>query len=135
MDQTLTELRIQVPTAEGGSFAAHLVEPRGSDGRALVLLHTMFGIDERFRGFCREYAAQGYTVIAPNLFWRFSDAVEMDHSPEGYKTGYEYVERLDLARCVEDIAASIHALRERDRRVTKVGLIGYCMGEIGRAHV
>ncbi len=119
--------RVKVPTAGGDTFGAYVVRPETPNGRALVLLHTMFGINDRFRGFCREYAEHGYTVIAPHLFWRFTDSVEMEHTPESYQKGHDYVERLDMAQGVGDVAASICYLRERDR-VAKVGVIGYCMG-------
>ena len=126
--QRIIEQRVEVPTAGGASFRARLVRPEAPNGRGLVLLHTMFGINDMFRGFCREYADQGYSVLAPDLFWRFGETVDLDYSPENYQKGHGYVERLQMELSLEDVAASIRYLRRFDPPSAKVGLVGYCMG-------
>ncbi len=124
----LIEQRADVPIAGGARFRAHVVRPETPNGRGLILLHTMFGINDMFRGLCREYADQGYSVLAPDLFWRFGETVDMDYSPESYQKGYDYIERLQMDLSLEDVAASIRYLRSFDPPSAKVGLVGYCVG-------
>ena len=80
---------MQVAAGDGNTFGAYIVRPDTPSER--TLLHKMFGINDQFRGFCRGYAEQGYTVIAPDLFWRFADSGEngayAGEIPQGVRLG------------------------------------------------
>ena len=48
---------------------AFLVDPPGGDqGPGVLVLHSWWGLNHWVRDFCRRLAAQGYTVLAPDLF-------------------------------------------------------------------
>lgn len=42
--------------------------PGGGDGPGVLVLHSWWGLTEWVRDFCRRLAAEGYTVLAPDLF-------------------------------------------------------------------
>lgn len=118
---------ISVPTA-GGTMDAFLAVPPAARGPGLLLLQEIFGVNPHIRGVAEQYALAGFTVIAPDLFWRQQRRVEL-----GY-VGAERDHALDLMRTVTredatlDMAATLATLRKRPECGGRVGAIGYCMG-------
>ena len=66
---------INVDAADGsGSFRAYLAVPAAGKGPGLVLAQEIFGVNSTMQEAADAYAAQGYTVLVPDLFWRRSRA-------------------------------------------------------------
>jgi carboxymethylenebutenolidase len=118
---------ISVP-APGGRFDAYLALPPAGRGPGLLLLQEIFGVNPHIRGVAEQFALAGFTVLAPDLFWRQARRVEL-----GY-VGAEREQALALMRsvtredAVADMSASVAALRARPECGPHVGAIGYCMG-------
>ena len=53
-----------------GTFRAHISRPATLPAPVVVVLQELFGVNADIRATCDELAAQGYTAIAPDLFWR-----------------------------------------------------------------
>jgi carboxymethylenebutenolidase len=119
---------VTVPAADGGSFRAYLALPPRTPAPGIVMQHTMFGVNDQFRGFCHAYAAEGFVVIAPDLFWRIEPGIELDYAEESYEKGHGYIKIFDKDKGVEDVEATRRFLLALPEHRGKVAAVGYCLG-------
>lgn len=121
-----SEVTIATPD---GPMMAYCAAPAGGAPRpAVLLLMEAFGLTEHMRGVARRIAAEGYVVLAPDLY----------HREPGQRTfGYEEVEdamatmyRLDFAGGLErDLRAALgHLATRADVRAERIGVTGFCLG-------
>ena len=75
------DLSTQWTTVPGpdGEFDAFLALPRSGHGPALLLLQEIFGVNAHIRAVAEQYAADGYVVLAPDLFWRQGKRLEFGY--------------------------------------------------------
>jgi carboxymethylenebutenolidase len=119
---------IEVKAKDGGSFKAYLATPAKGSGPGIVLLQEIFGVNAYIRSVADYYAEEGYVVLAPDLFWRIKPGIELGFTEEERKQAFAYREKFDVDRSVEDIGATIAALRTLPEMKGKVGAIGFCLG-------
>src|SRR5262249_21809753 len=109
-------------------FSGYLSLPPGGSGPGLIVLQEIFGVNAHIRAVTDRWAEEGYVAIAPDIFWRVEPGVELSYTPEGTQKGRELRQKLDLDQTVEDIAATLAALRARPECSGKAGVVGYCFG-------
>jgi carboxymethylenebutenolidase len=119
---------IDIETADG-KFGAYLSLPRGGKGPGIVLIQEIFGVNQHIRNVADQYAADGYVVIAPDLFWRHGARIELGYDEAGWKRAVELMQATDFATSQQDIAATVKVLRGLDAvGGAKVASVGYCLG-------
>jgi len=118
---------IEVKVADG-SFGAYLALPRGGKGPGIVLIQEIFGVNAHIRSVCEQYAADGYVVLAPDIFWRQAPRIELSYDEADWKRAAALKQATDPQQAVADIAATIEVLRGLDGVGPKVASIGYCFG-------
>jgi carboxymethylenebutenolidase len=107
----------------------YLAAPRSGSGPGIVVLQEIFGINAVMRGIADDLAAQGYVALVPDLFWRLEPGVELtDKTDAEWQHAFNLMNRFDVNTGVEDIQASIDALRTQPGVGAKVGAVGYCLG-------
>jgi carboxymethylenebutenolidase len=74
------------------------------------------------------YAAEGYVVVAPDLFHPFGPNIELGYTEADHAKAYDYYQRLDVARAVRDIQATVDYARTMPESTGKVGVLGFCLG-------
>lgn len=120
---------IKVAAADGsGTFRAYLSLPPGGKGPGLVVAQEIFGVNATMREVADTYAAQGYVVAVPDLFWRQQPEVELGYTPDDWQKAFGFYGGFDESKGVEDIQATLTALRARPEVAPKAGVIGYCLG-------
>jgi carboxymethylenebutenolidase len=119
---------IDVAARDGGKFTAYLATPAQGSGPGLVLLQEIFGINDYMKSMADRYAEEGYVVLVPDLFWRMKPGVVLGYEEADFAQALDYHERFDVEASVDDIAATIDALRRLPEHAGKVGAIGYCLG-------
>jgi len=119
---------VTVKAKDGGSFKAYLAAPEKGSGPGIVLLQEIFGVNGYIRGVADHYAEEGYVVLAPDLFWRIEPGIELGFSEEERQQAFAYRAKLDVDKAVEDIGATIAALRAIPQCKGKIGAIGFCLG-------
>jgi carboxymethylenebutenolidase len=117
---------VTIAAKDSGSFKAYLAKPEKGSGPGIVLLQEIFGINQYVRDVADYYAEEGYVVIAPDLFWRLEPGVELDESQ--FEKAFGLYQKFDVAKAVDDIAASVTALKARPECVGKIGALGFCLG-------
>ena len=119
---------IDVKAKDGGSFRAYLATPAKGSGPGIVLLQEIFGVNAYIRSVADYYAEEGYVVLAPDLFWRIKPGIELGFSEAERAQAFAYREKFDVDQSVEDIGATVAALKAQPEVKGKIGAIGFCLG-------
>jgi carboxymethylenebutenolidase len=109
---------------DGHEFRAWLAAPPGKPRGAIVLLQEIFGVNGHIRAVAEDYAAQGYTVIAPSLFDRIRRGIELGYTPAEMQEGVGYRAQLAPETTMKDIAAAAAVVKNSGRTAA----LGYCWG-------
>jgi carboxymethylenebutenolidase len=109
---------------DGHEFQAWLAAPPGKPRGALVVLQEIFGVNGHIRRITDEFAAAGYTAIAPCLFDRVRRGIELGYSPAEQQEGAGYRQQLDPEATQRDVAAAVAVVRHSGR----TACVGYCWG-------
>ncbi|MDN7692474.1 dienelactone hydrolase family protein [Burkholderia cenocepacia] len=119
---------IEIPSPDGGAFRAYLSTPAGGTGPGIVLCHEIFGANATMRDVADYYAEEGYTVLAPDLFWRQAPGIELDDTAADFERAMALYREYDENKGVEDIGAALAVLRRRPECTGEAGVLGYCLG-------
>jgi len=122
-----TDIRIKV--AGGGRFDCYLATPAKGPAPGLILACAVTGVDADLRAIADRFAAAGFVVAAPDLFWR-TDPGPLPRTEEGQKRAAARAQpRAEcIARGVQDIADTAAMLRARPDCNGKVAAAGFCYG-------
>ncbi|MES2739378.1 MAG: dienelactone hydrolase family protein [Pseudomonadota bacterium] len=115
-------------SAADGSFGAYLALPHTGKGPGIVLLQEIFGVNAHIRSVADQYAADGYVVLVPDLFWRSAPRIELGYDEAGWKKAVELLKASDLTKAQADIAVTVQALRALPELNGKVASLGFCWG-------
>ena len=112
-----------------GNFMGYLARPSAGQGPGIVVIQEIFGVNKVIRDIADGLAARGFFALAPDLFWRLQPGVQLTDKTEAeWKQARGLMQRFDADKGVQDIQASIDALRAMDGINGKVGAVGYCLG-------
>ena len=107
----------------------YLALPPGGSGPGLLLFQEIFGVNEHIRAVAEQYAADGFVVLAPDVFWREAPRVELGYVGDDRTRGMALAQSLQLPQLLADMATALAVLRDRPEvGGRKVGTLGYCMG-------
>lgn len=118
---------------EDGSFRAYRALPARIPAPGLVLLHYICGVNRPTRQTADWFAAQGFDVLVPDLFWRQAPGLELNNDPAKpdpaqTKRALELNQLFDDAAAMRDVQASIAHLRGLRSCNGSVAVLGYCLG-------
>lgn len=118
----------RITTLDGDeTFMAYVARPEGEPRAAIVVIQEIFGVNAGIRRKCDLLAEDGYLAVAPDLFWRLGEGIELDPDIEPeFKKALDLMGKFDQDQGVRDIEASIKWAREDSGK--KVGAVGYCLG-------
>ncbi|MGO4327105.1 dienelactone hydrolase family protein [Cupriavidus sp. 2TAF22] len=120
---------IQIQAADGsGAFNAYLATPAAGKGPGIVLCQEIFGVNATMRAVADYYAEEGYTVLVPDLFWRLAPGIELDERGEDFQRALGLYQRFDEDLGVQDVGATLAALRARPECAGHAGVLGFCLG-------
>ncbi|MCY3597392.1 MAG: dienelactone hydrolase family protein, partial [Rhodospirillales bacterium] len=68
---------VRIPSREGEEFTAYFTAPPGKVSPGIVVIQEIFGINPVMRAVAEQYAALGFAVAVPDLFWRQEPEVEI----------------------------------------------------------
>ena len=123
----MTTVRTDQVTIDDGVMDLHLWVPDPKPGPGLLLIQEIFGVGPYVRAVAERLAAAGYTVGAPDVFWRFAPGWDAGHDEAGLAASLGQVANLDPQRAIADCAAALDHL---DTVATggRPGVIGFCLG-------
>jgi len=116
-------------TTKDGSFSAYVARPQKASAPAVVVIQEIFGVNQVMRDITDALAAEGYLAICPDLFWRIEPGIDItDQSEAEWKRAFELFNAFEVGKGVEDIQATITAIRKDAGCSGKVGAVGFCLG-------
>lgn len=120
---------LTIKAADGGEFSAYLATPKSGKGPGIVVIQEIFGVNAGIRAIADRLAGQGFTALAPDLFWRLKPNIQLtDKTDAEWKQALDLMNRFDQAKGIEDIKATTAALRKHPACTGKAGAVGYCLG-------
>ncbi len=119
---------IEIAAADGASMAAYLALPESGSGAGLVLLQEIFGVNQNLRETADLFAEEGYVTIVPDLFWRLEPGVDLGYSEAEFNEALALMGKFDVDQSIEDIGATLKALRAMKECTGKAACIGFCLG-------
>jgi len=134
--QTVTETNVEIKTPDGTCDAAYIHPATGSHP-AVVIWPDAFGLRPSMRDIGKRIAAEGYSVLVPNPFYRATKAPGIDitkfsfQNPDDMKKLQGLMGPLNTPGGIEKDAAAFIAWLDQQKEVDKtkkVGTQGYCMG-------
>lgn len=129
---------IEIAAADGTAEAYLAGHERGEARPGVLLFIDAIGLRPQIEQMADRIADWGYTVLAPNLFYRSGDAVSMAPSADlrlpgererFFATVGPRMQDLTSERARRDIGSYIEALRALPGVAdSDIGVTGYCMG-------
>lgn len=120
--------RVSIPLAGGEAMSGYLARPPSGRGPGIVLLQEIFGVNEAIRTAADDLAAEGFTVLAPDMFWRLEPGVELGYSDEDRQKAFGYWQRFDNSQGAKDARAAMDFLKGHDSCTGKAAFLGFCLG-------
>lgn len=125
------EKYINLKVADGTDMEAYTAIPEDAAGKinpGLILLQEAFGVNHHIRDMADRFAAQGFVVIAPEMYHRTA--------PPYFEVGYTefdkvkpHISAMTIEGNAADIKAAYHWLSSNELvNPGNIFSIGYCMG-------
>ena len=132
--QEMIDSDVQVTTAAGVCDAA-LIHPQQGSWPGVILFTDVFGLRPTMRDMAKRLAADGFTVLVPNPFYRTA-------KPPGLSFDFDFSNPADRAKIdvlrapltsdavMQDATAYVKFLDSQGpvNKKVKMGAFGYCMG-------
>jgi carboxymethylenebutenolidase len=132
---SVVETDVEIKTPDGTCDAA-FIHPSGGSHPGVLIWPDAFGLRPSMREMGMRLAAQGYSVLVPNPFYRmgkapfFTDASTVDFAKERGKIGPLMGSVTADGAAEKDAVAYIEFLdaQKQVNKSKKIGTQGYCMG-------
>jgi carboxymethylenebutenolidase len=135
--QQVVETDVTIKTPDGTCDAA-FIHPRSGSHPGVLIWADAFGLRPAMRDIGKRIAAEGYSVLVPNPFYRVAKAPVFDNP-----SSFDFQNQADMAK-LKPLMASVNApgAAEKDavayiafldaqsqiNKAKKIGTQGYCMG-------
>lgn len=119
---------IDIKAHDGGSFGAYVSTPPTGKGPGIVLIQEIWGVNQHIRDVADSYAMDGFTVFAPDIFWRQQPRVDLGYNEVDNPKAYAFMNGLDRTNVAVDLAGTAAALRAHEAVKGKIASVGYCLG-------
>ena len=123
-DPRLKTSTVRWQAAPGRILRGYMALPAKARGRqpAVMVIHENRGLTEHIRDVARRVALSGYVALAPD-FLSVAGGTPIDQD-----AARDLIGTLDLARTVQDAAATVRWLKRNRYASGKVGAVGFCWG-------
>jgi carboxymethylenebutenolidase len=131
----MVDTDVEIKTADGTCDAA-LIHPKGKgQWPGVILFVDVFGLRQTMRDMAKRLAANGYTVLVPNPYYRTTKApglpmnLDFKNPEDRAKIGKVRAAMTDAA-VMADAASYVKFLDAQSmvKKKAKIGVFGYCMG-------
>jgi carboxymethylenebutenolidase len=118
---------VQIRASGGGEFDCYLVVPKTDvPVPAMVLASAIHGVDADIRAITDEFAAAGYVVAAPDLFWRTVPGPLPRSDERARERAQPRLERIKTGE--RDLTDMLAHLRTLPQFNGQAAVMGFCYG-------
>ncbi len=119
---------IKIRASEGGQFDCYVVLPEITGKLpAVVLASAIHGVDADMRAIADEFAARGFIVAAPDLFWRSVPGPLARDDPRSPGRGQPRLEKIKAGEA--DMADTLNMLKTAQPSFNGSAMaMGFCYG-------
>ena len=125
------EKYVNLKVADGTDMEAYTAIPEDAAGRnapGLILIQEAFGVNHHVRDVADRFAAQGYVVIAPEIFHRTAPPY-FEGSYGDFQAVMPHYGAITNEGLEADLKASYHWLRHNELvNPENIFSVGYCLG-------
>ena len=115
----------QLRAVDGFTLGAYESLPETEPQGSLVIVQEIFGVNQHIREVVDSFAAEGFAVVAPQIFDRAQRDVELGYAGADMQTGINLAfNQTNRDDTLKDVQAAV----EEIGKYGPVGLIGYCYG-------
>lgn len=115
---------VRCTTRDGETFDGYLTGPAaGAKVPGILLITAVFGVDHEMRELADAWAADGFVVSVPDIFWRQVPGPTADVG-----VALDRYRKFDRAQGMRDIEDLVADLRARPQCNGKVAILGFCFG-------
>ncbi len=120
---------VELSVADGTRMAAYTARPyEPGPHPGLLLFQEAFGVNHHIRSVCDRFAAEGYVVIAPEMFHRTAPA-GFEGSYTDFAAVLPHYQAVTTETAEMDIRAAHDWLRSHAKvRANQISSVGFCMG-------
>jgi carboxymethylenebutenolidase len=122
---TMTQVQVGTPD---GDFDAWLFAQGSGAKPGVIMIPEINGVNQSLREIATRYTAQGFVVLALDIFWRMERRVDLDYSDAEMKKARSLHDGFDYTSGIADMQAAVTMLRHRPECNGKVGVVGFCLG-------
>jgi carboxymethylenebutenolidase len=135
-DLDVVETDVEIKTPDGTCDAA-FIHPKSGSYAGVLIWPDAFGLRPAMRDFGKRLAAEGYSVLVPNPYYRVAKAPFSDASHFNFQNADDMAKLRPLMASVnapgnaeKDAAAFVAFLdaQQEVNKAKKIGTQGYCMG-------
>lgn len=127
MTQTPNSRWVDIKVKDG-TYGCYLSLPPTGKGPGILLLQEVFGVNRHIRHVADQYAAAGFVVMTPDIFWRQAPRVELGYEGADRDRGIALMKGCNVPELIQDLVPAVAALRALPDCSGKVATIGYCFG-------
>jgi carboxymethylenebutenolidase len=113
---------IELTAGDDHRLVAYLSNPGGTPRGGIVVIQEIFGVTRHIRAVADQYAAAGFSAIAPALFDRVERGVDVPYTDVA--KGVAYMQKMKSETVMLDVQAALNRLTAAG----KLGIVGYCWG-------
>ncbi len=125
----MTSYTMRIESADGLEFEAFVSRPAKLPAPAVIVIQEIFGVNEWLRSDADWIAQSGFIAVAPDLFFRREPGVQLTDKTEAeWQKAFELYEGFDEDQGVEDLIATLKAVRTMPECTSTVGTLGFCLG-------
>jgi len=119
---------ISLIASDGFELEAYIAFPESDQPfPAIILLQEAFGVNTHIRSIADRLCAEGFGVIAPDLFHRTAKRIEVAYTD--IASVYPILEKITIDGLSNDLIACYTWLQQQENvNKDKIGSIGFCLG-------
>lgn len=119
---------VTITTADGQKMKAFEVLAKDKNAPGLILIQEIFGVNSSMRQLAKDWAALGFNVWCPDLFFRSEPGLELDPTNQSqFQLGVELMQEMDTETTLSDLECARAQLAKKLGHEQIVS-VGYCMG-------
>ena len=117
--------QIEIAT-DGGRFEAYIAAPDSGKVPGVILVSSIFGLDQNMKDMCDDLAQRGWVALVQNFFWRDQDSGPL--KMEDCQRAVARAQRIDFPKSMDDLMQGIAEVKRHRNCNGKVAVFGFCFG-------